>query len=131
VHAFVEAQGEHEPPQSTSVSFPFLVRSAQLAGWQRPLVQTPPTQSVDTAHPFAEAQGPQLPPQSTSVSVPSLTPSVQVGVAQICCTHASALPQSVGTTHPFPVAHATQAAPPQSTSDSSALFTLSTQCSGK
>jgi hypothetical protein len=70
------------PPQSMSVSVPFLTTSVQVAAWHRfgapeqtPLWQSPATvQSPFVAHP------PQVPPpQSTSVSAPFSVPSVHVG----------------------------------------------------
>jgi hypothetical protein len=73
------------PPQSVSVSLPFLMLSPQEAG----AVQKPPTQvlpatqlpSTEQRLPVAhEAQVPA--PQSTSVSLPFFTPSLHAGVAQ-------------------------------------------------
>jgi hypothetical protein len=71
------------PPQSTSVSAPFLIPSLQVGAGaaQKPAVQTAlATQSPAVAQAFPMAHRPQLPPpQSTSVSAPFLIPSEQVG----------------------------------------------------
>jgi hypothetical protein len=67
------------PPQSTSVSAPFLTLSAQLAAWQMLPTHTPLWQSPPFAHCLPAALFGQLaPPQSVSVSVPFLTLSVHV-----------------------------------------------------
>ena len=66
------SQAAHDiPPQSTSVSVPFLTLSPQPAGWQTEFVQTLFTQSDATPHPLKSAHffG-QVLPQSTSVSKP-------------------------------------------------------------
>jgi hypothetical protein len=67
-----------EPPQSTSVSPPFLTLSLHAAAAHSlPVVQTPSTQSVPAAHTLPTPHfAAQLPPQSTSVSVPFFTPSL-------------------------------------------------------
>src|SRR5204863_513196 len=65
------------PPQSTSVSSPFLTTSVQEGFWQTPLEQKPLRQSssmrqaLPTAH-----RSHKFPLQSMSVSLPSRTPSV-------------------------------------------------------
>jgi hypothetical protein len=71
-----------EPPQSMSVSEPFLTKSVQAGVAHFDEVQTPLWQSLPLAHAFASAQAvahvafeERTPPQSTSVSVPFLTPS--------------------------------------------------------
>jgi hypothetical protein len=77
------AQGGQTPPQSTSVSVPFLTASAQLAAWQLPAEQTPLLQSEGTAQDLPSGHGAQVPPpQSTAVSAPFLTPSAQLGAWQ-------------------------------------------------
>jgi hypothetical protein len=43
--------GHVPPPQSTSVSFPFLTRSVQVGAWHVPPMQTPLTQSEVTLQP--------------------------------------------------------------------------------
>jgi hypothetical protein len=76
------------PPQSTSVSPPFLTPSMQLGGTHLPDWQLSLMQSLPTPHesPFGHAGAPSLigelePPQSTSVSLSFLTPSVGEGAA--------------------------------------------------
>jgi hypothetical protein len=69
----------HGPPQSTSVSAPFLTPSVHDAAWHLPALQTRLWQSLPTEQFFPLLQGVQLPPQSTSDSVPFLIPSVHVG----------------------------------------------------
>src|SRR5262249_3895689 len=71
---------EHDPPQSTSDSVPFLTVSVQLdvhtfvVGSQTPLVHSSAfVQLLPSPH-FAHD-----PPQSTSLSVPFFTESLQVG----------------------------------------------------
>jgi len=65
--------GAHEPPQSTSVSVPFMTVSVH-DGTAHVLVVVPLhtllEQSVAAAHFFPFAQGGQVPPQFRSVSVP-------------------------------------------------------------
>jgi hypothetical protein len=75
-------QAEHEPPQSVSVSVPFLVPSEQLDAWHVPAMHTPLVQSAPVVQPLPSAHlsvGAHEPPQSTSVSVPFLTMSPHVG----------------------------------------------------
>jgi hypothetical protein len=73
------AQSGHDPPQSTSLSLPFLTLSVHVSAWQTLPVQTSLTQSVAAPHAFPGPQGVQLcPPQSTSLSVPFFTLSVQL-----------------------------------------------------
>jgi hypothetical protein len=79
------------PPQSTSVSFPFLTPSVHVAATHLPPLEHLPLagsaqsvfalQFLPTAH-----VGPQPPPQSTSVSVPFRLPSPHAAA-----THAPAL----------------------------------------
>src|SRR4051812_29553129 len=78
-HAKPEAHPEQTPPpQSTSVSLPFLTPSAQPEA-QVPLEHTPPLQSVLAPHFFPSAQRARHePPQSTSVSSPSRALSKQL-----------------------------------------------------
>jgi hypothetical protein len=74
-------QGEQVPPQSTSVSTPFLTESAQLGARQVPSVpHTPLRQSALETQPSPVPQpGQAPPPQSTSVSVPFRAPSLHAG----------------------------------------------------
>jgi hypothetical protein len=82
-HESPSAQGEQPgPPQSWSVSVPFLTPSRQLGAMQSPSVHTPLRQSEAAAHSLPSAHDGQLgPPQSTSVSVPFRRLSVQFGVS--------------------------------------------------
>jgi len=105
--------GAHAPPQSLSVSVPFITPSMQVGAWQV-VAQTPDEQSVAALHFFPTAHTGQGPPQSTSVSVPLATLSVHVGSWQALPTHtplwqSPALPQMAA------VGHFAQE-PPQSTS---------------
>jgi hypothetical protein len=72
----------HEPPQSASVSVPFLMPSVQVAAWHLPDVHTPLAQSLAPVHtkPVPQRLQVVLPPQSTSVSPPFLVTSVQLAV---------------------------------------------------
>jgi hypothetical protein len=92
-HFFVSAHFGHvPPPQSTSVSAPFMVPSVHegaaaahvfVPGSQTVLVQSEPVvQALELAH-----FGHVAPPQSTSVSAPSFTPSVHEGVAHLPPVH--------------------------------------------
>jgi hypothetical protein len=59
------------PPQSVSLSVPFLTPSEQLAARHTLAVHTPLAQSELIAQPRPVLQAPQVPPpQSTSVSLP-------------------------------------------------------------
>jgi hypothetical protein len=69
------------PPQSMSVSVPFLKPSVQPAFAHTLPLQNVVVQSLPRLHALPTAHlVVQLPPQSTSVSLPFLTRSVQVGV---------------------------------------------------
>ena len=71
------------PPQSTSVSVPFLTPSMHLGGGHLPL-HIPFSQSDPPAHIWPEVHGTQSgPPQSTSVSRAFLTESKQVAVQEV------------------------------------------------
>ena len=71
----VEAQPLQPPPQSTSVSLPFLTVSPQVGAAHLEAVQMPSTQSVPAVQALVVAQRLQLelPPQSVSLSLPFLT----------------------------------------------------------
>jgi hypothetical protein len=75
------------PPQSTSVSVPFLTVSVQAAAAHLLPVHLPlpgNAQSVLATHVALTAHvAPQFPPQSTSVSVPSFTRSPHVAATQV------------------------------------------------
>src|SRR5437870_5180405 len=67
------------PPQSTSVSLPFLTPSLHDGGWQALFTHSPFMQSVPMRQPCMSAHLLQSgPPQSTSVSMPFLIMSLQV-----------------------------------------------------
>jgi hypothetical protein len=116
------------PPQSTSVSLPFLNVSLQLgaaqsdvSGWQKVLVQSPPTRQ-----PWPFAQSAHVPPpQSTSVSALFCSKSVQVGAQkppkQLPPMQSAALP------HAWSGPHLGHTSPPQSASVSLPLATPSVQ----
>jgi hypothetical protein len=108
--------GHTVPPQSTSVSAPFLCVSAQVAVVQVLVVgeQKLVLQSAATAHPWPDPQFVEhVPPQSRSVSTPFLTPSVHVGAAQRLFTHDPVV-QSLPVAQPRPCAHLFGQLPPQS-----------------
>ena len=128
-----------DPPQSTSVSVPFLKPSLQVGLAQRWVtgLQKPEVQSAAAAQPWPTAQvfpwaRHVAPPQSTAVSAPFLSPSVQLGVAQRCVVGLqNPEAQSCGTPQPTPSAQvragtrARHVAPPQSTPVSEPFFTPS------
>jgi hypothetical protein len=108
------------PPQSTSVSLPFLTESLQVATWQMRFTQRPLWQSVAVRHAWPWMQlGPQSsPPQSRSDSSPLTAPSSQLGATQRPSLQTS-LRQSALTSHAASSGHGPHAVPPpQSTSDS-------------
>jgi hypothetical protein len=116
---------QEAPPQSMSVSTPFLTPSAHVGAWHTPAVQTPLWQSPGTEQVLALAHLPQeAPPQSTSVSVPFLTKSVQLAAWQMLPMH-TPLWQSPALAQTLPAMHFTQVAPPQSMSLSVPFFTPS------
>src|SRR5207244_1575965 len=84
LHFFGGAHFGHEmPPQSTSVSKPFLTRSVQT-GARQVTLQTPLPQSPETTHFFPAVHlGHRPPPQSTSVSEPFCVVSAQVAVVHV------------------------------------------------
>jgi hypothetical protein len=80
---FVSQRGQVwlAPPQSMSVSSPFLTTSEQVGIWQREPAQTPLLQSIAVPQALPAAQvAPQTPPQSMSDSVRFSTPSRHVAV---------------------------------------------------
>jgi len=106
------------PPQSTSVSDPFLTVSMQAAAVEMHVLalHTELAQSAATAQPLVSAHLPaQVPPQSTSVSVPFFTVSVQVAAPQMLAAHIE-LAQSAATAQPLVSAHLLAQVPPQSIS---------------
>jgi hypothetical protein len=107
------------PPQSMSVSVPFLTPSVQVAAWHVLVVVPEHTlllQSVPVTQILVLSQGEQLPPpQSVSVSVPFLVPSLQLLAWQKPPVH-TAVWQSVFTEQCLPAAQSAAQLPPQSTS---------------
>jgi hypothetical protein len=111
------------PPQSTSVSLPFLTVSLQVAATHLLAVHTPLWQSLPSVHAPLVVQRLQLelPPQSTSLSPPFLTVSLHAGAMHSPPVH-TPLWQSPFTLHTLPSAHLFVHVPPQSTSDSLPFF---------
>ena len=116
MHFLVFAQPEQVlPPQSTSVSVPFLTESEHDAAAQSPAEQTSLWQSVATPQPMPFAHLLEHdPPQSGPVSVPFLTPSEQLAAWHTLLVHTS-VAQSAAMRQSFVTAHGEQA-PPQSLS---------------
>jgi hypothetical protein len=86
LQAFISPQPAQPPPQSTSVSSPFLTPSLHAAAAHFFAVHLPlagSAQSASFAQAACTAQPPQLPPQSTSVSVPFFTWSPHVAATQL------------------------------------------------
>jgi len=83
-HRLPTAHPSHVPPQSSSVSGPFLTLSEQDGAAQTSGVpsQTPLAQSKAAVQDLPFAQGAQGPPQSESVSLPFFTPSSQADGVQ-------------------------------------------------
>src|SRR4051794_1939818 len=77
---------EQEPPQSLSVSVPFLTLSSQVAARHVSPTQTPVTQSRGSTQASPTMQGVQVPPQSVPVSLPFLMVSLHAGAAQASLT---------------------------------------------
>jgi hypothetical protein len=121
---FVAQPLQVPPPQSTSVSAPLRVVSAQLGAWHTPPEQTLLWQSPPVPHCLPVAQLPQLPPQSTSLSLPFRTPSLQLAASQLPPRH-TPLWQSSPVRQSALVAHLAAQLPPQSVSDSLPFFTES------
>jgi hypothetical protein len=112
------------PPQSTSVSVPFLAASVHVAVAQRPPVHAPLRQSVYVLQSIPFAQSAHVPPpQSTSVSKPFFTTSLQLVAMHFPAEH-SLLAQSARTVHTLPFAQRVHE-PPQSVSDSFPFLTRS------
>jgi hypothetical protein len=137
LHTFVAPHfGSQLPPQSTSVSVPFLRPSKHASLTQRIVValQTPEAQSTPAVQRWFTAQrllvfiAPQVPPQSTSDSLPAVSTPSSHGPAAHCC---SVVLQRFEVQSPLAVQRlplaqrAVQVAPPQSTSDSAPLRTRS------
>jgi hypothetical protein len=80
--AFPSGQGEHAPPQSTSVSLPLRTWSEHDAARQMDPTQDKLVQSVAVAQAAPVEHGAQAPPQSMSDSAPFIFPSEQEGAWQ-------------------------------------------------
>ncbi|HYY53102.1 MAG TPA: hypothetical protein VE755_09525 [Myxococcales bacterium] len=120
----------HEPPQSTSLSSPSLIRSVHDAAHE-PLVQMPLMQLDAPLHPAAKPHfAGQLPPQSTSVSSPSLSPFEQALAAQ-ALSRQIPLAQSRAAPQAIPFAHFCGQVPPQSTPISVPFRTPSPQLASR
>jgi hypothetical protein len=118
------------PPQSMSVSTPFLTPSLQVGTWQTLPAQTPDEQPAALKHALPSAHTPQPelpPPQSTSASSPFLIPSKQLGTWQTSPVHTPD-EQSPPKAQAEPLTHEPpHAGPPQSMSVSPPFFTPSLQ----
>jgi hypothetical protein len=113
-----------EPPQSTSLSPPFLTLSPQPGDWQMPLTHRARLQSELAVHPRPSTHfGQPPPPQSLAVSVPFVTPSVQVAALHTPPVH-TLLPQSLAVPQAMPATHG-EHEPPQSVSLSVPFFVWS------
>jgi hypothetical protein len=115
-HVLLSAQALlHDPPQSMSVSLPFLTMSLHLGAWQMRPVQTPLEQSLDAEHALPSLQALHAPPpQSMSVSLPFLTVSLHLGAWQTKPVQ-TRVEQSLFWEHAVPSAQALHVGPPQST----------------
>jgi hypothetical protein len=120
--------GQLAPPQSMSVSVPFLMPSVQLAARHEPPIHTPLSQSPAAVQlrPAAQRGQPEVaPPQSRSVSLPFFTKSAQSAVVHDVAMQTK-LAQSPPPAHFLPGAQAGHE-PPQFTSDSEPFLTASMQ----
>ena len=116
--------GARAPPQSTSVSSPFVTPSLAVGSAQREAMHARETQSSATRHPRPTSHaGDAEPPQSTSVSSPFRTRSAR-GAAHSPPSH-TRLAQSRPVRHARPSPHEGARVPPQSTADSSPFMTPS------
>jgi hypothetical protein len=80
-HAEPAEHFEHVPPQSVSLSVPFLTKSLQDAVWQTLPVHTRLTQSTEARQPSPAGHAGQVPPpQSVPVSLPFSTESAHVAL---------------------------------------------------
>jgi hypothetical protein len=119
----------HVPPQSTSVSVPFLTVSLHAAALHFFVVlsQTPLAQSVAAAHVLLSVHFEHVPPQSTSVSAPFLIVSLQLmGRHFFVVLSQRPVAQSPATVQALPSPQGEQL-PPQSASVSVPFFTVSVQ----
>jgi hypothetical protein len=115
VHALPSWQAGHEPPQSMSLSVPFLTASVHEGAAHVPLTHTPEAQSVPARQATPAAHGEHAsPPQSTSVSFPFFTWSPQVAGRQVPPVPQTSDAQSASTVQPPPSPHGAQSGPPQS-----------------
>ncbi len=121
--------GQVPPPQSASVSLPFLTLSVQLGPAQLPLSQIPLRQSLLALQAFPVKHWLQPgPPQSTSDSLPFLTRSVHPAAEQVLVeVEQTRLTQSDPLAQVLPLGQGLQVPPPQSTSLSVQFLTPSLQ----
>jgi hypothetical protein len=124
-HSRPSAQGGHVPPQSTSVSVPFMELFAHEPFRQNPSMQRAPvSQSAVIRHFFPLVHTTQVPPpQSVSVSAPFSAPSPHVGDVHTDAVHKLDV-QSVPATHEEPGKQRAQL-PPQSRSVSLPFWSAS------
>jgi hypothetical protein len=123
--AAVGAQaGQLSPPQSTSVSPPFITPSVQLGVAHVVPRQTPLAQSVFTRQASPDGHGAHEPPQSVAVSRPFLMPSAQLPDVH-CPVTQKFEAQSPFCEQAFPLSHGEQSPPPQSRSVSLPFWTKS------
>jgi hypothetical protein len=116
------------PPQSTSVSVPFLTVSLHDAVVHLPALHRLLAQSVFKVQFLAAAQRAQVvePPQSVSDSPPLVWPSAQLAVWHTLPVH-TLLVQSEATPHALVGPHLVQVPPPQSMSVSAPFLKESLQ----
>jgi hypothetical protein len=81
-HEAPSMQAAQEPPQSASVSEPFMTLSMQDGGAHDCESQTSDAQSAFSEHPAESGHGGQVPPQSVDVSVPLRVPFAHDPVRQ-------------------------------------------------
>jgi hypothetical protein len=122
--------GQELPPQSTSLSVPFLMASAQVTPMHVPFLHESVVQSDATTQRWVSLQGGQAPPQSISVSVPFLTLSLHAAGWQTELMHDCEI-QSALVLQAWFVRQAGHATPPQSTSVSLAFFTPSVHAAAR
>src|SRR6185503_21083953 len=106
--------GQVDPPQSTSVSLPFMTPSEHDAAVQTLFVHRLLVQSAFALHAWPLGHFGQLPPQSTADSEPFFTLSVQFGAWHSPDVQ-TPLEQSPAKVQIFCAAHPGQVPPPQST----------------
>ena len=123
------AQALHSaPPQSTSLSLPFVTTSVQVGAAHALLRHTPLWQlAARPAHTRPVPHAEQVPPQSMSLSAPLRTASVHCAATQSPTEHTPLWQLFPAAPQALPLAQAGHAPPPQSTSVSPPFFTPSLQ----